>query len=138
MYINKKKVGGVLLLMFFATIVLVALYKKHQFLKNYQFTTGRVTEITPPGYKSSGDYSVLYEYMLNGTTYHNNTNRNYCRGLGITKVKLLLTGKKFTVAYSSSDYGISSIILTQDDAETFHDQLPDSVKFYDSVLTCRH
>ncbi|MEO5594476.1 MAG: hypothetical protein ABIR15_13740 [Chitinophagaceae bacterium] len=134
---DKKKLSGLALLVFFAIVVCVGLFKRHQFSENYKFTAGKVTEITLPGWKSSGDYSVLYEYLLNGKIYRNNTNRSYCKGASISKLKLLLTDKKFTVAYSAKDYGVSSILLTQADADVVQYVLPDSVKVYDSILGCK-
>ena len=137
MIIDKRKLCGLSLLTFFAMVVCVGLFKRHQFSGNDQFTVGKVTDITLPGWKSSGDYSVLYEYLLDGKTYRNNTNRSYCKGASITKLKLLLTDKEFTVVYSAKDYGVSSILLTQAGADIFKYLLSDSVKVFDSMLDCK-
>ncbi|MBS1948775.1 MAG: hypothetical protein JST47_13510 [Bacteroidetes bacterium] len=107
------------------------------FLKDYEFTIGRVTEITLPGWKSSGNYSILYDYWVNNKLYHNNENYDFCRGMSISKLKSLLIGKQFPVAYSTNDPGACSMLLTQENADRFHYALPDSVRYYDSVLTCK-
>jgi len=137
MEINKNKVGGIAVLMFFALWILMLFYKRHQFLRNYKFTSGIVIEITGPGYHSTGDYSVLYDYWIGNKKYHKDASYNYCRGWSKSKIKSLLVGKQFPVAYSTNDPGVCSILLTQDNADRFKFQLPDSVKFYDSVLTCK-
>jgi hypothetical protein len=133
--INKS--AGIVVLLFLVLGVVIIFYKRHQFLGNYKFTTGRVTEITPPGWKSSGDYSILYDYWVDNKIYHNNENYNYCRGMSISKAKILLIGKRFPVAYSANDPGTCSMLLTQENADRFKFQLPDSVRYYDSVLTCK-
>jgi hypothetical protein len=55
-------------------------------------------------------------------------NRGEYKGASISKLKSLLTDKKFTVAYSVKDYGVSSILLAQADEDVFQYVLPDSVK----------
>jgi hypothetical protein len=132
-----NKIAGIVVLVFLVLGVVLIFYNRHQFLENYKFTTGRVTEITPPGWKSSGDYSILYDYWIDNKIYHNNENYNYCRGLSMSKVKSLLVGKQFPVAYSANDAGTCSMLITQKNADRFHYQLPDSVRFYDSTLTCK-
>lgn len=135
---NKNKIGGIAVLMFFGLCIIMLFYKRHQFLKNYRFTTGTVTEITGPGYHSTGDYSILYNFWVDHKKYHRNENNNYCSGWwSRSKIKLLLVGKQFPVAYSTNDPGTCSMLITQENADRFHYQLPDSVKFYDSALTCK-
>jgi hypothetical protein len=117
--------------------VIYAFYKSDQLHHHYAFTNGMVTQITSPGYKNYGDYSVLYEYKVNGQTYHDNDNCKYCPGQNMGQIKALLIGKKFPVAYGTKDASAGVLLLTQDDADKFKYTLPDSVKFYDSVLTCK-
>jgi len=117
--------------------IILIFYKRHQFLENYKVTTGTVTEITGPGWKSSGDYSVLFEYLVKKKIYHGNENYNYCRGLNLSKVKLLLVGKQFAVAYSANDPGTSTMLITLKNAERFNYQLQDSLIRYDSLLLCK-
>jgi hypothetical protein len=118
-------------------MVIIGLYKKYLLSHNFAFVTGKVTEITPPGWKSSGDYSVLYEYQVSGKQYRSNNNYNYCGHLGRTKLSALLVGKNFPVAYAVKDASTGIMLLTEENAIQFHYQLPDSVKYYDSVLTCK-
>jgi hypothetical protein len=134
---DKKKVGGIVVMMLFAFGILMLFYQRHRFMENYKFTTGIVTEITGPGYESSGDYSILYDYRVGNKIYSSNTNYEYCNGWNRSQIKLLLVGKQFPVVYSPNVVGIGSIVLTQKNADRFHYQLPDSVRYYDSVLTCK-
>ena len=64
------------------TLIIIAflamLYKAYQFRHHFAFTIGRVTRITPPGYRTTGDYSVLYEYEVNNKVYTENSSYNYC------------------------------------------------------------
>jgi hypothetical protein len=138
-YMGKKinRICGIIMIFLLVMGVVTAFYKRHIFLKNYKFTVGRVTEITPPGWHSSGDYSVLYEYSLRGRLYKNNMNYNYCRHMSTAKLEVLLVGKSFPIAYAAGDESISSMLLTQENADRFHYQLPDSLKIYDSVITCK-
>ena len=124
-------------MMFFTIGIAMLFYKRYQFMKNHVFTTGTVVEITGPGYHSTGDYSILYDYWVENKKYHRNENYNYCRGWTRQKIELLLVGKQFPVAFSANDPGVCSMLLTQDNADRFKYQLPDSVKFYDSVLSCK-
>lgn len=134
--INFPKSFGYGLLICFAVTVVVSLYGRHQFLNNYKFTSGRVTKVTTPGYKSSGRYNVNYEYFINGKIYYNNTKRDDCPGLDLARLKVLLEGKRFPVAYSAHDVGASSIMMTQEDVDYFHYKFSDSSNTYDSLLHC--
>lgn len=77
MEIQFNKIGGRIALAFLVIMFFIALYKGYLLRHDYKFTTGKVTEITPPGSKSSGDYSILFEYWVNGKAHHNNDNYNY-------------------------------------------------------------
>ena len=118
-------------------MLIVGLYKRYLLKHNFEFVTGKVTEITLPGWKSSGNYSVLYEYQVSGKLYRSNDNYNYCGQLGMNKLRALLVGKNFPVVYAVKDASTGILLLTEEIADRFHYQLPDSVKFYDSVLTCK-
>jgi hypothetical protein len=118
-------------------MVIIGLYKKYLLSHNFAFVTGKITEITRPGLKSSGDYSILYEYHVSVKRYGSNNNYNYCGHSGIKKLSALLVGKSFPVAYAVKDASTGIMLLTEESAIPFHYQLPDSVKFYDSVLTCK-
>jgi hypothetical protein len=134
---NKSKIGGIAVLMLFALGILILFYRRHQLLTNYKFTTGIVVGITGPGYHNGGDYSILYDYWVDHRKYHRNVNYSYCRGWNRSKLKLLLVGKQFPLAYAMKDPGACSMLLTQENADRFKYQLPDSVRYYDSILTCK-
>jgi hypothetical protein len=132
-----NKVGGYLALAFLIIMASIAIYKAYQIRHHFAFTTGRVTYITPPGYKSSGDYSIVFEYKVNGEVYHGNNNPNFCDGQSREQIKALLLGKRFPVVYGVKSPSAGFMLLNQDYANKFNYTLPDSVKFYDSVLTCK-
>src|SRR6185437_1665370 len=117
--------------------VIYAFLKSDQLHHHYAFTVGTVTEITLPGYKSFGDYSILYEYEVNGKIYHDNNNFKNCSGQTMAQIKALLIGKTFPVAYGTTDASGGVLLLTQDHADQFKYTLPDSVRYYDSVLNCK-
>ena len=132
-----NKIGGIIAIVFPITMLFIGLYKRHLLKQNFAFAAGRVTEITLPGWKSSGDYSILFEYQVGGKKYRSNDNYNYCDHLGQTKLRALLVGKYFPVAYSVKDASTGVLLLTEETAGRFHFQLPDSVKLYDSLLACK-
>ena len=118
-------------------MIVVGLYKRNQFRKNYAFTAGRIIEVTIPGWKSSGEYSINFKYIANNKEYSSNQEYKYCGDLTMSKVKTLLMGKQFPVAYSISDEGTCIMLLTLKNAEGFKYQLPDSIKMYDAIMTCK-
>lgn len=58
----------------------IYILQKASACSSFFFTLGKVTEITKPGWKNYGDYSVLYEYKVNGKRYNANSNFKYCQG----------------------------------------------------------
>jgi hypothetical protein len=54
-----------------------------------------------------------------------------------TMIKALLLGKKFPVVYGTKSPSIGYMLLSQDYADKFKYTLPDSVRYYDSVLNCK-
>lgn len=132
-----NKIGGYLALAFLIIMASFAIYKGYQFRHHFAFTTGTVTEITPPGYKSSGDYSILFEYKVNGKVYRGNNNPNFCDGQSIEQIKALLLGKQFPVVYGIKSPSAGFMLLNQDYANKFKYTLPDTVRYYDSILTCK-
>jgi hypothetical protein len=116
---------------------LCMLYYGYQFRKHFAFTTGTVAYITPPGYKGSGDYSIVFEYTVNGERYHGNNDLKFCAGQDRTQMKTLLLGKRFPVVYGTKSPSIGYMLLSQDYADKFKYTLPDSVRYYDSVLYCK-
>jgi len=132
-----NRIIGPVIAAFLIFILIYAFYKSYQIHHHYAFTVGTVTKITPPGYKSYGDYSVLYKYEVNGRTYRDNNNCKYCSGQTMAQIQALLIGKQFPVAYDTNDASGGIMLLDQDHADQFKFILPDSLKFYDSVLTCK-
>lgn len=113
------------------------LYKGYQFRHHFAFTTGTVTDITPPGYKGSGDYSIVFEYTVNGELYHGNNDLDFCRGQNRKQIGALLLGKRFPVVYGTKSPSGGGMLLSQSFADKFKYILPDSVRYYDSVLYCK-
>jgi len=98
---TSKNIAGYIALSVFIIFIVCMLYKGYQFRHHFAFTKGTVIKITNSGYKSSGDYSVIFEYTVNGEIYHGNNNRDYCAGQSMTKIKALLIGKQFPVVYGT-------------------------------------
>ncbi|HXB94206.1 MAG TPA: hypothetical protein VNU70_03570 [Puia sp.] len=137
--VNTKinKIGGYIAAAILIGLVIFLFYKGYQIRHHFAFTTGRVVEITKPGWRNSGDYSVLFEYVVKGKMYGNNNNYNYCSGQSRAGMKSLLVGKQFPVVYAVKEPSGGFMLLTQQYAEKYKYQLPDSVLYYDSVLTCK-
>jgi len=132
-----NKIGARIVVSLFIIAFICMLYKVYQFWHHFAFTTGMVTAITPPGYKSSGDYSIVFVYTVNGELYHGNNNLEYCSGQNMDQIKALLLGKRFPVVYGIKSPSGGALVLSQDYADKFKYQLPDSVRYYDSVLYCK-
>ena len=132
-----NKIGGILAASFLIAWILVSLFRIHQFRINYKYAHGQVIEVTIPGWKSSGDYSVKYKYRVNDKMYFNDQNYNYCSYSDMATVRLLLKGKSFVVAYSVSDPRMSTMLITFKNAKKFNYTFSDSLKKYDSILTCK-
>jgi hypothetical protein len=137
--VNKQvnKIGGYIALAFLTGMLIFIFYKGYQLRHHFAFTTGRVSEITLPGYRNSGDYSVLFKYKVNGKVYSNNDDFNYCSGQSMAGMKSLLVDKQFPVVYAVKDPSGGFVLLTQEYADKYKYQLPDSIRYYDSVLTCK-
>jgi hypothetical protein len=132
-----NKIGARIVVSLFITGLLCMLYKGFQFRRHFAFTTGIVTAITPPGYKGSGDYSIIFEYTVNGELYHGNNNPNFCSSQNMAQIKALLLAKQFPVVYDTKSPSGGFMLLSQDYADKFKCTLPDSVRYYDSVLNCK-
>ncbi len=113
------------------------MYENFQFKNDFKITIGQVNKITTPGWKNSGDYSMIYEYKINGRKYTGNNNYEFCGTITMQKMSELLVNQYFPVAYSSKDMAQSSIIVTQKSADMFNYKIPDSLLVYDSILSCR-
>ncbi len=132
-----NKIGGIVVGICLVVGIFVIFYKKHQFMQSYNFTIGKITTVTIPGWKSSGDYSILYEYKIQGKEYFNNENYTFCDRLTMTKVRSLLLNKTFPVAYSINDASVCSMVITIENSKRFNYKISDSLLVYDSILTCK-
>ena len=133
----KKINKGHIFVGLFIFAFLCMLVKVYLFWHYYAFTTGTVTAITPPGYKNSGDYSIIFLYTVNGEQYHGNNNLDFCSGQNRKQIEALLLGKCFPVVYGTKSPSGGGLLLNQDYADKFKYTLPDSVRYYDTVLYCK-
>jgi hypothetical protein len=122
---------------FFVIVGVVIGYRAILLKKDHQLTIGVVTSIDVSGYKSGGDYSINYEYFVNGQKYSDNYNSDFCSGQSIHKLNELLSGRRFPVAYSTRYPGDGVILITEGMAKKYNFVLPDSLKKYDSLVTCK-
>lgn len=134
---RNKKITGIIFIGLVFIWLAWNLFKTYQFKHNYSFVNGRVTRIDGPGWKSSGDYAVLYEYLINGKKYTGNNNYNFCGDLNFESIRTLLQGKTFPILYSDKDKNQSILILTKANAEKYNYKMLDSLLIYDSILTCK-
>ena len=132
-----SKVGARIVVSLFVFAFLCMLYKGYNFWHHFAFTTGRVIAITPPGYKGSGDYSIIFEYTVDRENYHGNNDLDFCRGQDRAKIRALLLNKRFPVVYGTKGPSGGVMLLNQKYADKFKYQLPDSVRYYDTVLYCK-
>ena len=134
---TSKKIGVIIVSTFLVGMVIAGLWKRYLLTHDFAYTTGTVTNITVRGYKSGGDYSILYEYVVMGKMYGSNNDYNYCHGQSIAGLKVLLAGKQFPVAYAVKDPSTSTLLITKKYADQFNYKLSDSARVYDSLLTCQ-
>jgi len=133
---GKRVLGAMFFLMIVGYIVWSQL-QINQLKNDFIIVAGKITGIANPGWKNSGDYSLLYEYQVAGRLYKGNDNYNFCEGQNRQKIGLLLINNSFPVAYSNKYNNISMLILTRKQAEKINYKIPDSLLVYDSVLTCK-
>jgi len=136
--IDKKirRIGTPIVLAFFSGMLIFMFYKGYQIRHHFAFTTGRVTRIIGPAW-SSTKYDIIFEYKVNEEVYSSNNGYNHCDGQNHSQLRSLLLGKQFPVVYSVKSPSGGAMLLTQDFADKYKFQLPDSVRFYDSVLSCK-
>lgn len=137
--VNKKvtRIGGYVAVVFLIGMISFIFWKSYEVRHHFAFTTGKVVDITKPGWKNSGDYSIVFEYSVNAHTYNGNNNYNYCSGQSMSQLKSLFVGKHFPVVYAMKDPSGGFMLFTQNYADRYKYKLPDSIRFYDSVLTCK-
>lgn len=134
---KKNKVVGIIFIGLVVIWVSYNLFKAHQFKLNYSIAHGNIYKIDGPGWKSSGDYAVLYEYFINGKKFTGNNNYNFCGNLNFENLNTFLKNKTFPVLYSNTDNSQCILILTKSNAQRYNYNLPDSLLVYDSILTCK-
>lgn len=132
-----NKIIGLICLLLIAFYLIWSIYGSYQLHNDFSFTTAKINHIALPGWKSSGDYSVLYEYEVNGEKYKGNANYNLCPNQTRDDISVAIVNKRFPVAYSKKQIGTSAIILTESRARDFNYKIPDSLLVYDSLLTCK-
>jgi hypothetical protein len=132
-----NKYLGYAILMFIIFWIGRTFYKNNQLKSDYKFTKGKVNDIVSSGWKGYGDYSLLYDYTIDGVKYASNVNYKLCDGLTKGKVRASLMNKFFPVAYSAKDITQSVILITQEDAAMFKYTIADSLLVYDSILMCK-
>lgn len=132
-----NKYLGYVILAFIIFWIVRVFYRDNQFKGDFKITTGRVNSITTPGWKAYGDYSLLYEYTVNGIRYRSNKNYKLCNNQSRDIVGSFVINKFFPVAYSVKDASQSVMIMTQDDANMFRYTIADSLLSYDSLMTCK-
>jgi hypothetical protein len=135
----KNKIFIAIIICFFLIGGFYTIYSRYQLKHNYEITVAHIYDIQVAGYRNGGDYSILYEFYVNGKKYINNNNYNYCGDLNLNKIRSLLKGKDIAVAYPSAAHnlGIGQLLLTQRDAERFNYKISDSLLIYDSIFTCK-
>jgi hypothetical protein len=111
-------------------------WKGYQLRHHFAFTAGTVTRVSGPG-RSAGDYSIIYTYEVGGKRYSNDNTYSFCPGQSRKGLGDLLVGKRFPVVYAVKDPWGGFMVLNQDYADKYHYQLPDSVRYYDTLLTCK-
>jgi hypothetical protein len=134
-----KKIGRIglpIVLTFFAGMLIYGFYKGYQIRHHFAFTTGWVTRIIGPAWGST-KYDIIYEYNVNGKVYSGNNGYNKCDGQNARQLGALLLHKQFPVVYAVKSPSGGVMLLRQDYADKYKFQLPDSVRFYDSVLSCQ-
>jgi hypothetical protein len=62
---------------------------------------------------------------------------DFCGGQTRKQIEDLLVGKRFPVVYGIKSPTGGGMLLSQDYADKLKYQLPDSVRHYESVLSCK-
>jgi len=130
-----KKIGVTIILTFLIGGVLFALFSRYQLFHHYSFTTGQIRGITTA--KARGAYTILYDYRVNKSLHHGEQTFDYCPGWGRKRLDSFLRGKQFPVVYAVNLPFADNLLIKKGRAALFNYKLPDSVLYYDSVLTCQ-
>jgi hypothetical protein len=130
------RIGVAIVVTFFAGMLTYMFYKGYQFRHHVAFTPGRVTRIIGPAWGST-KYDLIFEYNVNGAVYSGNNGYNICDHQNRAQLKSLFLGKWFPVVYAVKSPSGGTMLLNQDFADKYKFQLPDSVRYIDSILSCQ-
>ena len=131
-----NKIIGLIFFTSMAFTLVYALFRRRELRHNYEISICKVSYITAPGWHSSGDYSIVYEYEVRHKKYSDNLNLTICPSRRLREIKAALLQKNFPVAYDKSNPATSNIILSQNAARTFHYKLPDSLMSIIQMVDC--
>lgn len=131
-----RQIGLPIFLTFFGGMLIYMFYKGYQIRNHFALANGRVTRIVGPAW-GSNKYDIIFEYEVNGEIYGGNNGYNTCDGQNTKQLGSLFLHKQFPVVYAVKSPSAGFMLLTQDFADKYKFQLPDSVRFYDSILSCK-
>jgi hypothetical protein len=130
------RIGLPIVLTFFASMLIFMFYKGYQIRNHFAFATGRITRIIGPAW-GSNKFDIIFEYKVNGEIYGGNNGYNTCNNENEKRLGTLFLKKQFPVVYALKSPSAGTMLLTQDFADKYKFQLPDSVRSYDSILSCK-
>jgi hypothetical protein len=119
-----------------AFMLTYALFRRHELRNNFEISVCKVTYITGPGWHSSGDYSIIFDYEIRHKKYSNNTNLNICPSRRLRDIKAALLQKHIPIAYDKFDPGTSNIILSKSAAKIYNYKIPDSLMPVIQLVDC--
>jgi hypothetical protein len=131
-----KVVSTVLVIGFILFWIIWTEYKAQVIKQNFILTTGQINGITKETYKNRSK-SVKYSYKVAGVTYNGESGINPCKNMSEADLRALLVNQSFFIAYQTTDIKNSSIIVSQEEAETYNCELTNIQKQIDSILFCR-
>ncbi len=85
----------------------------------------------------SNKYDVFYEYTVNGEVYSNYNGYYTCDGQKIRQNGVIAASQNISGSVCCEVTIRRKDALKQESADKFQFQLPDSVKVYDSILSCK-
>ena len=129
-------IGGSIFVSVIVIWVINNFNKYDQLSRNFVIAEGIVNQIAPATYKNN-NRSIIYEYTIEGKKYLGENSLSLCGDLTNDKVRTLLINQRFPEAYSPNDSSLSIIIITQKDAKRFNYKMTESLRKFDSVLTCK-
>jgi hypothetical protein len=133
-----KKISSIIMGIAMAAFLSYIIYRAFQLRNNFRFTTGHIYDIRASGNKyNAGDFAIFYEYFVDGVKYQGDNGYFYCDSGSLKKIKLLFMGKSFPLVYAENIHGAGFLIITQKGADKYNYTIPDSLRMYDSVLSCK-